>query len=302
MRYTFDTLFRLTVDLLWVMDGAVVTRNSAEVNRAMALKHPAAVDTIERRANADSVDADPLQSPLWDNDDRDQRRTVLVAVLNNHEDFRRIANEGWYRIPQRRAPDRVGADFLAFYQTSAFADAGEANTIAWIAPTQRYKLATRAELIPEERDHPRSNDYYFRIELGTLQRLAHPVPATTWRRLTFIHTTLGALLRANDVKDLVLENDPYDTLWDALRKNKLRPLRNRLVGDQPVDIALKARGGTLGINCRDLLAMQEDRSPQLPERWQLLVLSSVQIEQDLNGCLRQIGAALLNLGGSVLNA
>jgi len=268
----------------------------------MALKELAGAAEPESPARAPSGNVDAAAPPVWSIDDRDYRRTVLVAVLNNREDFRRIADEGWYRIPQRRAPDRVGADFLAFYQTSAFADSGEANAITWIAPTQRYLLATRSELIPDERDHPRAAEYYFRVDLGALQRLAKPVPATTWRRLTFIHTTLGTLLRANDVKDLVLENDPFDTLWDALRKNKLRPLRNRLVGNQPVDIALKARGGTLAINCRDMLSMQEERPTHLPERWQLLVLSSVQIEQDLNGCLRQIGAALLNLGGSVLNA
>ena len=45
------------------------------------------------------------------------KRTVLVAVVNNQADLRRAASEGWYRIPQRRAPRRVGADYLAFYQT-----------------------------------------------------------------------------------------------------------------------------------------------------------------------------------------
>ena len=32
------------------------------------------------------------------------RRTVLVAVVNNQADLRRAGSEGWYRIPQRRAP------------------------------------------------------------------------------------------------------------------------------------------------------------------------------------------------------
>ncbi|RIK36443.1 MAG: hypothetical protein DCC55_27325, partial [Chloroflexi bacterium] len=49
-----------------------------------------------------------------------RRRTVLVVVVNNAEDLRRAAAEGWYRIPQRRAPRRIGADYLAFYQTGAF--------------------------------------------------------------------------------------------------------------------------------------------------------------------------------------
>ena len=43
-----------------------------------------------------------------------RRRTVLVVVLNNSTDLERAAHNGWYRIPQRKAPRRIGADFLAF--------------------------------------------------------------------------------------------------------------------------------------------------------------------------------------------
>ena len=39
----------------------------------------------------------------------------------------------------------------------------------------------------------------------------------------------------------------------------------------------------------------------LPDRWEVLQLSPHEIEQDMNACLRRIGAALLNLGGSDLN-
>lgn len=241
-------------------------------------------------------------------DGADARRPVLVAVVNNHADFARIVDEGWYRIPQRRAPQRIGADYLAFYQTAVFkekgndaSNLGQANSVTWYAPTRRYRLMTRRELIPDEADHAHANDYYYRIEIGPLQRLQHPVPATNFRRLTFIHTTLGRLFEAQDVKELFIENDPYDLLWDALKKNRLRPLRNRLVGDQPVDIALKARSGTLGINLRDTMSIGDAPAPVMADRWQLLAFSSVQIEHDLNGCLRRIGAALLTLGGSNLN-
>ena len=37
------------------------------------------------------------------------------------------------------------------------------------------------------------------------------------------------------------------------------------------------------------------------ERWETLWLPFAQIERDMEGCLRQIGAALINLGGSTLN-
>lgn len=233
------------------------------------------------------------------------RRTVLVAVLNNADDLRRVAAEGWYRIPQRKAPPRVGADYLAFYQTGAFDDAPEAQTITYYAATRRYRLLTRRELLPAEADHPRADDYYFRIELGPLQRLELPVPSASLRRVTFIYTTLGRLLHAQDARDLFIpqDDDPFHRLWDALRANKLRPLKNRLVDDRPVDIALRARGGNLGIVCSDPppATAQEARPRPRAERWETLWLPAARIESDLPGCLRQIGAALITLGGSMLN-
>ncbi len=236
-------------------------------------------------------------------DPTQQRRTVLVAVINNADDMRHAAAEGWYRIPQRTAPPRVGADFLAFYQTGAFGKQPEAQTITYYAATRRYRLLTRRELLPDEADHARAQDFYFRIEFGPLQRLATPIPSATLRRITFIHTTFDRLTRASDVRDLFIpaEEDPYHRLWDALKANRLRPLKNRLVDEQPMDITLRARGGNLGIICSDApTGTTQERRPR-GERWELLWLPMRRIESDLDGCLRQIGASLITLGGSVLN-
>lgn len=234
-----------------------------------------------------------------------QRRTVLVAVLNNAEDLRHAAAEGWYRIPQRTAPPRVGADYLAFYQTGAFEGQPEAQTITYYAATRRYQLLTRRELLPNEADHPRAQDFYFRIEFGPLQRLASPVTSATMRRITFIHTSFDRLTRASDVRDLFIptQEDPFHKLWDALKANRLRPLKNRLVDEQPVDITLRARGGNLGIVCGEppAASAQESRPRLRSERWELLWLPIRRINDDLDGCLRQIGASLITLGGSVLN-
>jgi len=230
-----------------------------------------------------------------------QRRTVLVVVLNNAADFARARDEGWYRIPQRRAPRRIGADFLAFYQTGAFRGQPEAQTISFVAATRRYRLMQRRELLPDEVTHPRADEYYYRIDIGPLQRLERPVPATNFRRITFIHTTMARLLTATDVKDLFQSDSPFEQLWSALREHNLRPLKNRIVGERPIDITLRARGGYLGLSCDDERAMQESRPFSPGERWEFLHFSGMQITGDLQGCLQQIGAALLRLGGSMLH-
>jgi very-short-patch-repair endonuclease len=237
-------------------------------------------------------------SPSAYTDPLARRRTVLVAVMATSEDLQRAASEGWYRIPQRRAPHRIGADYLAFYQTGAFKGKPEAHTVTYYAPVRRYTLLTRRELLPAEPDHPRAEDYYFRIDIGPLLRLDRPVPAARLRRVSFIYTTLDRLLTASDVRELYYKNDSFQTLWQALRESRLRPLRNRLAGEWPVDIALRAQAGYLGIHCLEDDAVQEGQHHLAAAPWTLLHFSSNHIQQDLDGCLRQIGATLIDLGGS----
>ena len=43
---------------------------------------------------------------------------VLVVVVNDPADLARARDDGWYWNPLDRAPRRIAADYLAFYQTS----------------------------------------------------------------------------------------------------------------------------------------------------------------------------------------
>ena len=95
--------------------------------------------------------------------------------------------------------------------------------MTYYAPTRRYRLLTRRELLPDEPDHPRADDYYYRVEIGPLQRLDNPVPAEHLRRVTFIHTTLDRLLTASDVTELFALDTPFDQLWSALREHQPPP-------------------------------------------------------------------------------
>ena len=43
---------------------------------------------------------------------------VLIAIMNNKPDWRRVQEEGWYRLPARSAPPETPHfDYLAFYFT-----------------------------------------------------------------------------------------------------------------------------------------------------------------------------------------
>ncbi|RPI33209.1 MAG: hypothetical protein EHM70_06740 [Chloroflexota bacterium] len=141
---------------------------------------------------------------------------VLVAVMNNPRDLEIARLLGWYRIPLRTAPKVVAVDYLAFYQTGAFGD--EKGRIQYVAAVRGNELCTRAELFKDETSHPRAHEEYYKIQIGPLLALPHPINADKWRRITFLYTTGDYLLKAGSINDLVVHSEERQTLWAALRE------------------------------------------------------------------------------------
>ena len=152
----------------------------------------------------------------------DEAPRVLVAVVPSVADWERVCQEGWYRIPLRRTPRRIGAAYLAFYHPKCFDELRWA--IHYYAPIRRYSVVPRRELLPEHVDHPRGDDLYYKLELGSLQRLPRPIPSLRLRRVTFIHTDLAALLQASEIGDLWRKEAPRERLWRGLQLSEPRAL------------------------------------------------------------------------------
>ncbi len=239
---------------------------------------------------------------------------VLVAVMNDRRDFEIARDKGWYRIPLKRAPRRVGADYLAFYQTKAFGN--EKWAINYYAPTRRYRLVTRAELLPEEADHPRAAEQYYKIEIGPLQRLPRPIPSKRLRRITFIPTTLERLLQAEEINDLWDRGSREDRLWEALKREGLEAERQYEVGEGTVrrrsseqvvvDFALFCQEGKVAIICEGepagegLRVIRERRVSDYDlaaQGWTVLRFGQEQLSQNLPGCLAAVREAVSRCGG-----
>ena len=141
---------------------------------------------------------------------------ILVCVLPEPRDLEIARLLGWYRIPFRTAPKVVAVDALAFYQPGTFGESG--GRIEFLAPVHGHELTTRAELLRDEPGHPRANEEYYKIQLGPLERLAQPILADKWRRLTFLYTTGEYLLKAHTLNDLVVQSDERQVLWQSLRE------------------------------------------------------------------------------------
>ena len=161
----------------------------------------------------------------------DAAARVLVAVMNSTRDFEIARERGWYRIPLRRAPSQIGADYLAFYHTAAFVQ--EKWTIRFYAPICGYHIVTRAELLPDEAQHPRAQERYFRIDIGPLEALPAPIPSRKLRRVTFISTTLARLLAAQEINDLWERDIAEEQLWITFcGADKVRSGRTYQVGER----------------------------------------------------------------------
>jgi hypothetical protein len=147
---------------------------------------------------------------------------ILVAVLPSVRDYEIARLLGWYRIPLRMAPKIVAVDMLAFYQPGSFGIEHRWQ-IEHVAEVKGVELTTRAELLREERDHPRAKEEYYRLSIGPLQKLATPLPAEKWKRITFFYTLGDLFNRAREIKDLVVRNEDRSVLWNTLRERQNQP-------------------------------------------------------------------------------
>lgn len=232
---------------------------------------------------------------------------VLVVVTNDPADLVRARDQGWYRIPMTRAPARIAAEYLAFYQTAAFPP-DERWRIGWVAPVFGYRILTRRELIPDEPEHPRANERYYRVALGPLNPLPRPIPSHRLRRITFIATTLARLRAADEINDLWLKSSAQERLWTALKQADLDaerqyPLREELP-QYVADFALLCRAGRAALLVTDEPRTDDElREAPPPDyllaagAWAALRATCAELEADPAAWVAQLAALARTLGG-----
>jgi hypothetical protein len=126
---------------------------------------------------------------------------VLIAIMNNKKDWRRVQEEGWYRLPVKTSPQGTPYfDWLAFYFTRAFE--GDKWAVHYYAPILGHELLTRRDLLPGQPNHKRAGDWYYKLALGKLHHKLPPLVAGRGRRLTFIVTTGDRFEAAQEMRDL----------------------------------------------------------------------------------------------------
>jgi hypothetical protein len=145
---------------------------------------------------------------------------VLVGVINRPRDLEKAQSEHWYRVPQGRALKGIHAEYVAFFLSGAF---GEKNGgIHYYARRTGIELARRRDLLPDEAQHPRADDLYYKLQLGELRPKIPPVLNQPPRRLAFIYTTGDRFEAAHVIADLYSDADYFvDRVFHALERERI---------------------------------------------------------------------------------
>jgi hypothetical protein len=214
---------------------------------------------------------------------------VLVALVNTPGDLEIAERERWYRIPTRSAPKYFsGAQYLAFYLPTTFGP--RKWTIDTYATVRGHELVRRRDLLPEEPDHPRANELYYKLELGVSERREPPIIAKRGRRVLFLWTTWDKFSTAREWNDLYVRTSAHEKLWDALRAGNLDVEREVLVREGParyrVDFLIHLPRGKVAVSVGERASQM-----QLGKHGVALVVTPGEIENHLGRVQRAIRRA-----------
>jgi hypothetical protein len=215
---------------------------------------------------------------------------VLVAVMNRLQDFEIARDQGWYRVPETKAPRGVFFEYVAFYFTAAFSELKYA--VHYYARRLGHELVIRRDLLPHEPNHPRAADPYYKLQLGPLQKREPPIVSLRWRRISFIHTTWDRFQAAKEINDLFVEGDEFvDRLYHALRDAGMAPERQYPIREAGVEyvasLAVPCRQGVLGV---ELAGDKIEASTSL-------ILAPEEVAANPIACLRLIHKEVERRGG-----
>lgn len=245
----------------------------------------------------------------------DPAAQLLVAIMNNLEDFRLARDNHWYRVPvssQRKwLVHRWPPAWIAFYQTKLFGS--ERYSVRYFARVLRIRQQFGYELLPEYRD-PRSEKgqrRYWQLMLDELRSRENPVFSRKLRRITFITTTLGKFLTAEEINDLFDDSPLENAMWTAMKRAGIPAERQFLVtaGEHNffLDFAVRCAAGNIDIET------DGDRYHANPEgsaednlrnnalaanRWHVLRFTTTQVQEQLESyCIPNITETINKLGG-----
>lgn len=178
---------------------------------------------------------------------------VLIAIINNQQDFRILCEQLWYRIPvssvEKLLRRRWPPQWIAFYQTKIFND--EAYSVRYYAQVKDIRKVHRCDLFPDELPNYKSRKIYYQLLLGPLQALSKPIFSRRRRRIVFIATTWEKFRNAIELNDLYDESPLENRLWAEFKRLQVSAERQEMVmvnhAKYFLDFAIYCAAGKLNV-------------------------------------------------------
>ncbi len=213
---------------------------------------------------------------------------VLVGVMPDPADLAIAQEQHWYRIPQGQQKDGIHAEYIAFYFPAKFPEHMR-HRIMYFARRTGHELVRRVDIKPDEPDHPRAHNRYYKVQLGPIREKNPPILSlTSWKRITFINTTWDRFTMAHEVNDLFSTDKQFvDRTYHDLKRKGIQPVRNVPITERgvthQVDMAVRCKRGDV------LISSSEER----PQNALLITEDEEQNAALINDAINRYGGPLL---------
>ena len=236
-----------------------------------------------------------------------EEKIVLVGVLKNQKDLDILLRDNWYRIPLVHAPKRK-FDYIAFYQPLQFGKRGK--SIHYYAKVLSLIRKKRFELLPEEKDHPKSRDVYLKINLGKIIPLSRPIKNIIPRRINFGFTSFDRLMTAKDILELYSIAPTEQIIENKLNKEGIKSKAQFyvLVSKRKryrLDFAIFCKDGKIAVECDNKKAhniKSQRKKDQTKDKilkalgWTVMRFSEDEILFENKNCVEKIKKLVLRMG------
>lgn len=235
------------------------------------------------------------------------KKVVLVGVLKNRRDLNILLRKRWYRIPAIYVPAR-GFEYLAFYEPLAVGRLGK--RIRYYARVLSRERIKRGDLLPDEPNHPRARNDYFKFRIGKPKKLPRPIRNIVPRRVSFGFAALDHLLESKNILQLYNIAPTEGIVHRGLQRAGIKANPQFYVSAKGerfrLDFAVFCARGRIAIECDNQKAhsgrraREKDKAKDTALRragWRVLRLREKDVVERLNWCVRKVRQAIRALGG-----
>lgn len=216
---------------------------------------------------------------------------VLVGIINRKRDLEKAQLEHWYRVPTHRMTRGIHAEYIAFFLSRAFDDLN--GGIHYYARRTGTELVKRRDLLPEEADHARADDTYYKVQFSELRRKDPPILNPTKRTIAFIYTTWDRFEHAKIIADLYSEADEFvDRVYHALGRSTREYIKRIWESERQSDDG----GAQIQIVCKEGTVI----ASTMPSAEHIIPLPSRGTAEDVRFSVERIKEAIRQHGGPLM--